>query len=102
MGLIMKLADLNPAFIKITDASLNLQENTDNIEEANGIIFDCPNCPKEKILLWQPKLLWKFRGSGYNDLTIESKDSFKIESSSGYCFTIVKGEIIKIDNGHQF
>jgi len=88
----MRLSELNPTFIKVTDPELNLQENTDNIEEANGITFDCPQCTK-KILCWQPKTLWRFKGSGYNDLTLKAETPIYIECGCGYHFTINDGEI---------
>lgn len=89
----MRLSDLNPTFIKITDVALNLQENTDNIEEAGGLVFDCPSCHKDRIIIWQPKLMWKFRGFGYGDLTIEPVKDIEIKSSCGYSFSIIDGKI---------
>lgn len=105
----MNLIDLEPQFLKNTDSVTH--RIVDSIEQADGIMFLCPKCFKEKgtkigvhsIICWNPSVpqivnptvgRWRFIGTGYNDLTLTAgSSSIKIENGCKAHFFITNGQI---------
>jgi len=86
----MKLSELEPKFLKITGDLTHQQ--TDNLNEADGIMFLCPVCfaankgpiGTHSIICWQPHVpqdkspkpgRWAFKGTGYDNLTLVAGSS---------------------------
>jgi hypothetical protein len=95
----MKLADLEPYFLKIEDERTFRFEGV-SINEADGVWFECPKCRNHSIRCWQPHVpqaisptggRWPFSGSGLDDLTLTP--SISLESSCGAHFFVRNGEI---------
>lgn len=79
----MKLTDLEPEFVQAAPAEgLHF---VDTLEDAQGVMFDCPKCGGHRLLTWfkQPIRLppvapdlapgpgrWGFTGSGMENLTL--------------------------------
>lgn len=106
----MKLAELEPQFLKIKDERTYL--HVDNIKEADGIDFLCPVCfvangnsnkGTHHIMCWQLHVpqthypipgRWNFLGTCFTDLTLQNGSSSVL--LTGGCrahFFIKNGEI---------
>lgn len=107
----MKLSELRPEFLK--HESPTSFRFVDNIKEADGIMFACPVCYKEKgntlvgvhrIICWQPHISqetspkpgrWYFDGTSLDDITLRNGSSSILLEGAG-CkahFFIRNGEI---------
>lgn len=104
----MKLAELDPEFLKIEGTSFLRVES---ISEADGIMFQCPTCflknggpiGVHSIICWRPKVpqtippvpgRWEFQGSGINDLTlVAGSSSILIQGACNAHFFIKAGAI---------
>ena len=98
----MKLIDLEPRFMKITDAVPQSHLYVDSIGEADGIMFLCPKCFAEKggrpgvhmVICWGPDVpqtieptpgRWRMEGTGYGDLTLVGGSSSILLTSPAGC-----------------
>lgn len=88
----MKLIDLQPRFLQLSDET-STWHCVDDIAKADGIVFLCPLCFRNKgltpvgvhsIICWQPHVpvelgpkpgRWQFVGTGYGDLTLKAGSS---------------------------
>lgn len=106
----MKLADLDPRFIRRIDDTLF--DFVEEIDQADGLLFLCPACfganggPRgtHSIICWRPRVplttspkrgRWEFEGSGLEDLTLVAGSSSVL--LTGGCrahFFIRNGEVI--------
>ena len=86
----MKLAELEPQFLKIEDE--RTFKHVNDVESADGICFVCPKCivtlggraGAHSVICWQPCVpqtippipgRWSFIGTGYTDLTLRAGSS---------------------------
>ena len=55
-----------------------------SIEQADGVMFDCPVCERHSVICWRPHVplsipprpgRWEFAGSGFGDLTLHAGSS---------------------------
>jgi hypothetical protein len=105
----MKLRELEPTFLKVIDHCQSLM--TDDIANADGIMFKCPKCFSEKkslkgthsIMCWQPNVAderhpkggrWNLVGSCYDDLELQNGSSSILQSGCNAHFFIRNGEVI--------
>jgi len=103
----MKLTDLDPKFLKIAAEQGNYIL-TDDITQADGILFLCPECFKKNkgaegthsVKCWKKGIdaslfpkpgRWKFSGTGYDNLSL--KPSIQINGSCNAHFHITAGQI---------
>src|ERR1044072_6701128 len=106
----MKLKDLEPKFLKITD-DVTCRE-LDELPDVDGIRFLCPLCLKNSggsnigvhsIICWRPHVplsdkpgpgRWEFHGTGFEDLElIAGSSSISLEGGCRAHFFIRNGEI---------
>lgn len=77
-----RLADLSPRLIRYDDGAGELFgfRNVDRVREANGLRFSCPNCRAHSVVCWAPDVSeeitpgparWRFRGTSFDDLTLD-------------------------------
>jgi hypothetical protein len=107
----MKLAQLNPSFLKLTDKRGSYLRQ-DKLEGADGIVFLCPKCLEanggdahgvHSVICLAPHVAlatrpgpgrWTMTGKGYDDLTLSaSAASIKLEGGCNAHFFIRGGEI---------
>lgn len=110
----MKLTELEPSFLLISEQDENTYQMVDNIAEAQGVSFLCPKCmadrggkpPIHSIICWfdgrgvpnelHPKPgRWNPSGHGYTDLTFVGPGATSVLLAGG-CqahFHIENGEI---------
>ena len=86
----MRLADLNPRFLK--DIDERNSKFVHDIADADGIMFLCPKCFTENggaagthsVICWRPHVAqsrfpipgrWEFEGSGFADLSLVAGSS---------------------------
>lgn len=106
----MRLVDLEPEFLKITDEG----HRTDaTMAEADGLMLLCPKCFQKnsgpvgthRIVCWRPHVplaphltgpgRWQMHGSGFHDLTLTaSSNSILLLGGCNAHFFITNGEII--------
>ncbi len=111
----MKLVELEPQFVKLTDEP-NVRRYVDTLAEAQGICFLCPACLKanggqrpgvHSVLCWArgrgvPDAevpgpgRWEFLGTGYHDLTFRAGNSSVLLTGcpNHAHFFITNGEIV--------
>jgi hypothetical protein len=87
----MRLAELEPTFVKIINPNLFTTENV-GIQDADGLQFLCPVCFKENngpvgthsIICWKPQVpltqepgpgRWNFLGTSLEDITLQAGSS---------------------------
>ena len=108
----MKLTELEPIFLKWISESESMQ--VDDIQDADGIQFCCPECFIKKgnsiigvhsCICWKPNIdqnthpipgRWNFVGTNYSDLTLVAGSSSILlkDSPCKAHFFIRNGEII--------
>lgn len=87
----MRLAELEPQFLKVIDNRTYWHEGV-SFNEADGVVFLCPKCFRvnqgpigtHSIICWRPHVSqeippnpgrWEFQGTGLDDLTLVAGSS---------------------------
>lgn len=105
----MKLAELDPLFLKVTGG--RTYQRIHNFADADGLMLLCPKCfaknggPKgtHVVMCWRPHVpqtikptpgRWEFRGTGIGDLTLfAGSSSIRLVGGCDAHFFIKNGEI---------
>lgn len=88
----MKLTDLEPKFVRLSDAERGSFERVDSLVQAQGVMFLCPKCYAQNggrlgthaVICWSrsrgvPEKVepgpgrWKLSGTGLHDLTLDAE-----------------------------
>lgn len=110
----LRLIELGPQFLKWVDD--HHWSHVDSIEEADGLLFLCPECfnrnggpvGTHSFICWRPRVpqttspnpgRWELTGSGYADLSLrggpwsEGKRSVLLQGGCNAHFNITSGEV---------
>lgn len=105
----MRLSELEPEFLHITDGVTDHRHN--DINKADGIMFLCPVCfiknkgpvGTHSIICWQPHVpqdrnpkpgRWSFKGTNYEDLSlVAGSSSILLQGGCNAHFFIRNGNI---------